>query len=1201
MRIVGALSERMRREMHRGRGSGKLAPFPIPLEPPFSRFDHDAREKPATSSAATPTAAAVTIPLSDLSFLKVRLSAKDGYSPALGQQLVLAFSPRYHLSFEVIGHGGSAYLQFVSARQDASNVVNQLNSHYPRAQAFDDPDRARWDETTLRIARSYRLRDSHLFQIKTDHRPEVYIPLVGVLAGLRKADAGMFQVLFQPVRHPWRNNIIRLASDPWDPSKSAFVDLPDLPRRAQSKVERPLFAVTVRLAATSRDLLDQLEGGLLSQLESVENGLVALASDYPLEAILGRFTQTSGILLNAQELAALVHMPDPGSIPVGLDTALVGAPAPRIATEDTLAPVGSNFYRGAEVPVGISEEQLTRHVAILGGTGSGKTNLMKVAFGPLLEQGYGMAILDPKGDLAQGFLDLIPEHRVDDVVWFDPTDREHPPALNVLDSSSELSDEALTAELMVGLRRLFRGSSEFGPRMEWVLRNAVSTLLNSQGEKTLHDIPRFLEDSSYRTTVLATVRERELREFWERRQLTRTVIDPVLNRLSSFLDRPTIRNTVAQPNRIDFHKIMRERKIFIANLERGQLQDAAFVLGSFILSRLQLAALARKPGERTTFPFLVDEFHSYAGQGMDTESIQTFLTEARSYRAPLIFATQYVGRLNRDVTAAIFGTVGTMVCMHLGQIDAQFLQRELGQFTAEDLLNLKTGETIVRMGSASEAFNARTPLAEHRVSSREAIITQSRERYCRPRVEVLKLLETGIAPESPELRSNTAAEEQRVFVGDTHGLLNVVPSQDAVAGTPKAPTHEVLDTGTDETAEPQAMPGAPAPKEDITYLEHVVYHPFLPSLQRDRMLALSKYKGATIRQRLLDGGLIRLHKVSTGKRSGQLVLLEVTERGYELLGSMRIRADRPKGRGGFLHKYYAYKLKEYAEATWPGCLAKIEDASHGRPVDVSVQLPVDQTGTRGRIIAFEVYVTGESKEIKGIARDVQLFDQVIVCAGNPGSLDTLKARAVDALGDEVLKKVTFSMISQYLITKDSTRPAETSRAEDSDRPPKHLIQHLSPKSPSVKSGSRLELEPEHQPTTRAVKRGRKPKTPLLKQVEEAYTHLHDLDWLHECRLAELPEVRERIDPRHTIPEAQALRSLLLEAARQVIAAVGSVPDKSGVTVFLERYLEGKPVTEIARELGVSREWVSRAYRREALALCGRQFVRLVSVDDSRGR
>ncbi len=60
--------------------------------------------------------------------------------------------------------------------------------------------------------------------------------------------------------------------------------------------------------------------------------------------------------------------------------------------------------------------------------------------------------------------------------------------------------------------------------------------------------------------------------------------------------------------------------------------------------------------------------------------------------------------------------------------------------------------------------------------------------------------------------------------------------------------------------------------------------------------------------------------------------------------------------------------------------------------------------------------------------------------------------------------------------------------------------------------------------------------------------------------------------------------------------ISSVRDKSSVRVFLERYLEGKTVREIAEELGVSREWASRGYRREAFNLAGMQFVRLISHD-----
>jgi hypothetical protein len=253
-----------------------------------------------------------------------------------------------------------------------------------------------------------------------------------------------------------------------------------------------------------------LEGSYLPQFQSDENALVTIEERYPLDAILNRITYSRGILLNAGELAALVHIPDPDAVPEAPAAAEPGAPAPSLARQHLLVPLGVNRHQGAGTPVGISDEWLTRHVALFGGTGYGKTNLMKYAFTPILVEGYGMAVLDPKGDLARGFLDLVPEHRIQNVVWFDPTDREYPPTLNVLQASDHLEHEALTAELMVGLKRLFQGNAEFSPRMEWILRAAVRTLLASEGEKTLYDIPRFLEDEKFRQAVLTTVKDREL-------------------------------------------------------------------------------------------------------------------------------------------------------------------------------------------------------------------------------------------------------------------------------------------------------------------------------------------------------------------------------------------------------------------------------------------------------------------------------------------------------------------------------------------------------------------------------------------------------------------------------------------------------------------------------------------------------------------
>ena len=126
------------------------------------------------------------------------------------------------------------------------------------------------------------------------------------------------------------------------------------------------------------------------------------------------------------------------------------------------------------------------------------------------------------------------------------------------------------------------------------------------------------------------------------------------------------------------------------------------------------------------------------------------------------------------------------------------------------------------------------------------------------------------------------------------------------------------------------------------------------------------------------------------------------------------------------------------------------------------------------------------------------------------------------------------------------------------------------------------------------KRGRKPKMPLMKEVELAYGHLHNLDWLQECSLTNLPFVKERSHHHNFMPEAQALRGLLIEAAKQVTQDIAKIPGMENETAFLKGYLAGKKVSEMAKELGVTREWCSRGYRREAFRLAGMQFVRLVS-------
>lgn len=847
MKILEERVKKIRNEMEKGRGGELLYPSPIELEPPFSPFVHE-RGKP--SSKAVPSPEPKKVGPAELSFLRIRPSEDDKFSAELSEQLLLSLSSEKPLAFEIANVNGRAIAQIAAAHEDIDAVNNQISSHYPEAEVFPDEDLLRREGFKLHTSRSYRLRDSHLFPIRTGHRTEPYNALLSLLAGLGEGEAALFQVLFMPVRNNWKTNILNVSQDPWDPAKSPFIDLPDLPKKAQEKVKKPIFAAALRLAATTEKLLARIEGAFLSQFEGEENGFILQASEYPVESILQRTTYTPGMLLNAAELASLVHLPNPEDVPDAMEEASHTSAPPPLATKDILVPLGVNIHRGRETAVGISGEYLTRHAAIFGGSGFGKTNLMKYAFGPLLETS-GMALLDPKGDAAYGFLNLIPEHRINDVLYFDPADRFHPPALNVLASSSSLENEKLTAELMVGLKRLFTGSKEFGSRTEWILRQTIRTLLDSEGEKTLRDIPRFLEETNFRAEVLETVSDRELQSFWDKRDLKPSVVDPILNRLSSFLDRPTIRDIVGQHNRIDFHQIIRDKKIFIANLEKGELKDAAFVLGSFILSRLQMAALARPMKGRDIYPVLVDEFHNFAGHGMDTESIETFLSEARSFRVPLVVATQFPNQLAQSVIKAIFGNVGTLISMRCGMIDAKLLEQELTNFDAEDIQSQARGEGIVRMQGGYD-FNLKVPRAkEEEVPYLDTIIARSRKKLCPPR------------------------EEQE--------------------------TQNYQSKAKQESEPPSLEP------DEASFLHRIASYPEETVTTACQALGLSGSRSLSLRRKLVSSGLMVEIDTRLGGKGRPAKYATPTLKGYHALGE-----KPPRGRGGPIHKHFTYLISQWA-------------------------------------------------------------------------------------------------------------------------------------------------------------------------------------------------------------------------------------------------------------------------------------------------
>ncbi len=475
-------------------------------------------------------------------------------------------------------------------------------------------------------------------------------------------------------------------------------------------------------------------------------------------------------ILSVEELAGLWHFPVPEiADKFGLLRRVSSKkvhpkqllPEGELNDDHSLDPEVTFFaqtnYRSLNRRFGIKREDRRRHMYVIGKTGMGKTTLLENMIYQDIMRGDGLAVIDPHGDLAESVIDLIPPHRINDVVYFNPADQDHPIAFNILGVENEAHRYLISSALVGIFKKIWADS--WGPRLEYLLRNSLLTLLETS-DNTILGVPRLFVDTSYRKRLVKQVKDPVVRTFWEseyskyNQTFQVEAVSPIQNKIGQFTTIPIIRNMIGQvQSKISFREILDDRKIFIVNLAKGLIgEDVSALLGATIISKLQIAAMMRadRPeAERLDFYMYIDEFQNFS-----TESFAVILSEARKYRLNLVMAHQYIEQLDEMVAAAVFGNVGTSVVFGVGAEDARVLEAQYEpEFLAQDLVNLGKYEIILRLmidGATSRPFSAATlpPLGAREVSSRDKIIRASRERYATPRAVIEEKLVRWLAPSS---------------------------------------------------------------------------------------------------------------------------------------------------------------------------------------------------------------------------------------------------------------------------------------------------------------------------------------------------------------------------------------------------------------------------------------------------------------------
>ncbi len=407
--------------------------------------------------------------------------------------------------------------------------------------------------------------------------------------------------------------------------------------------------------------------------------------------------------------------------------------------------IGHRHGWGTEVPFGIQPADARHHCYVIGKTGSGKTTLLRNLILQHILHGHGVGVIDPHGDLAEDLLHHIPPGRANDLVYFNPGDLEYPIGLNLLANVPPDDRPLVASGIVSAFKSIWRES--WGPRMEYILYNAIAALLDCPNTSLL-GANRMFTDPGYRRWVVKQVRDPFLRDFWAKEfesydpSFMREAIAPIQNKLGQFLQSSVVRNILGQvKSKVSIPFVMDDSRLFIGNLSKGKLgHDKANLLGSLLVTQFQLAAMARAgqpEEERRDFFLFIDEFHNFT-----TDSFASILAEARKYRLNLTISHQYIDQLPLPVRQAVFGNVGTLIAFRVGHTDAEVHCSEFGaEFPVANFTGLSRYETLVRLhrdGEVQQPFRARTLRQINTDAGRPVkLAARSRERFAtsRPKVE----------------------------------------------------------------------------------------------------------------------------------------------------------------------------------------------------------------------------------------------------------------------------------------------------------------------------------------------------------------------------------------------------------------------------------------------------------------------------------
>jgi len=755
----------------------------------------------------------------DLQVLSIKLSRKDKEQNGGGKDFLADINQTEQLFnslssikkpfiFEVAVENGAEQINFYLAvpRAQLDFAKRTIQGLFLDAEVNEAPEYNIFSKSGQSVGGYLKQTQSYLLPLRTYREAEVdtFAPILSTLSKLKEiGDGAAIQLVITPAFKESRNQIMHglerikngeklsavagnktvmkgiekmILSTPKTVSDAPAPKVVDeeAVKALQQKIAKPLYSVNIRLVASSDDPGRAEEiflalSGAFSQFTAPVRNSFQVVMPKKLQKLYFQysFREWSGdqyMVLNSEEIASVMHLPTASSdVPriAWLRTREVAPPA-NLPAEGII--LGENLFRGDRKLVRFSPADRRRHLYVIGQTGVGKSYKL---FAPMIvqdiENGQGVCVIDPHGDLVDNILDRIPQNRIDDVVVFDPGDLRRPLGLNMLEYDLARPEEKsfIVGEILNIFDKLYDLKTTGGPMFEYYLRNALLLLLGDAVNEmpTMLDVPRIFSDTEYRNQKISRCADPLVVDFWTKEAAKATgdqglanMTVYIVSKFSSFISNDYMRPIIGQAkSSFNIRDLMDRRKILLVKLAKGKIGDQnANLLGMIITGRILMAALARgdmKQEDRKDFFFYIDEFQNFT-----TDSISTILSEARKYGLCLIVAHQFISQLTDNIREAVFGNVGSMIAFRVGAPDTEPLLKQFGpEFNANDLTSVENFKAFAKLLVNGEpmkpfSFTCIAPPPGH-AELREKLVELSRLTYGRDLAEVEREIIAKLRPE----------------------------------------------------------------------------------------------------------------------------------------------------------------------------------------------------------------------------------------------------------------------------------------------------------------------------------------------------------------------------------------------------------------------------------------------------------------------